>query len=77
MAQIQYSHSLASRIFHSGYSAEDRKNMGKITKFMTPAKFSSWRMPFDSSNPRALSISATSSRAGRATSRPSGGGCTP
>ena len=48
---------LDSRIFHSGYSADERKNIGKMTKFMTPAKFSSWRMVVDSSRPMAPSIS--------------------
>ena len=30
--------------FHSGYSAVERKNIGKMTKFIVPAKFSSCRM---------------------------------
>ena len=77
IAHSQYSHSLESRIFHNGYSADDMKNSGKITKFITPAKFSSWRIAFDSNRPRALSINATSSKAGRAINRPMAGGCTP
>src|SRR5471032_2952344 len=76
-AHSQYNHSLDSRIFHSGYSADDRKNNGKITKFITPAKFSSWRMALDSSRPSALSINATSSNAGNAINIPRAGGCTP
>ncbi|MNC35967.1 hypothetical protein D3C75_844670 [compost metagenome] len=76
-AHSQYSHWLASRIFHNGYSAEDRKNSGKITKFITPAKFSSWRIAFDSNSPRALSISATSNNAGSASNKPVAGGFTP
>ncbi|MNH19444.1 hypothetical protein D3C79_791800 [compost metagenome] len=76
-AHSQYNHWLASRIFHNGYSADDRKNSGKITKFITPAKFSSWRMAFDSNSPRALSMKATSSNAGSAISKPAAGGCTP
>ena len=42
---------------HSGYSAEDAKNIGKITKFITPAKFSSCRMALDRNRPIAPSTS--------------------
>ncbi len=55
--------------FHSGYSAELMKNIGKITKFMVPAKFSSWRTWTDSSRPSAPSISAASAMAPVAASR--------
>ena len=41
---------------HNGYSAEDAKNMGNITKFITPAKFSSCLISDDNSNPSAASI---------------------
>ena len=55
-----------SRSFHSGYSALLMKNMGKMTKFMAPAKFSSWRTYTDSHSPSAASMKAASARVGRA-----------
>jgi hypothetical protein len=52
--------------FHSGYSAVLRKNIGKMTKFMVPAKFSSCFTYTDSTSPSAPSISAASRNTGRA-----------
>ena len=48
----------------SGYSAEEAKNIGKITKFMTPAKFSSCLMTDDMKSASAPSISPESTSAG-------------
>ena len=36
------------------------KNMGKMTKFMVPAKFSNWRTYTDNISPSAASITAAS-----------------
>src|SRR4051795_12619511 len=55
--QIHHSSRLDSFTRQSGYSAEEAKNIGKITKFITPAKFSSWRMSDDSTSPNAPNIS--------------------
>ena len=63
-AQIACSSSPASCIFHRGYRAVDRKKVGKMTKFITPAKFSSCRMAEDSSIPSAPSISPLTTSAG-------------
>jgi hypothetical protein len=42
---IHHTHSAPdSSSFHSGYSAVDMKYIGKMTKFIVPAKFSNWRM---------------------------------
>src|ERR1700737_3992366 len=49
---------------HSGYSAEEAKNIGKITKFITPAKFSSCLIPDEISMPSAPSIRPDSTSAG-------------
>ena len=56
MEQIWYRSRLDSRIFHSGYSADERKNIGKMTKFMMPAVLE-LAMVVDSSRPMAPSIS--------------------
>ena len=77
MAQRSASRGAASRIFHSGYSAEDRKNIGKITKFITPAKFSSCLMKDDSISPSAPSISPPTSSAGMTAMKPKAGMRTP
>ena len=45
-------------------SADDAKNIGKTTKFMTPAKFSSWRISEDITRPSAPSIMPTRISAG-------------
>ena len=52
------------RTRHSGYSAEEAKNIGKITKFMTPAKFSSCLTSDEISMPSAPSISPERMSAG-------------
>jgi hypothetical protein len=39
--------------FHKGYRAVDIKNIGKITKFITPAKFSSCLIKEDNNRPNA------------------------
>ena len=44
--------------------------MGKITKFMVPAKFSSWRMWTDNISPSAASMVALSNIAGKTASQP-------
>src|SRR5438270_3306788 len=63
--QTHHRNRLDSFTRQSGYSAEDAKNIGKMTKFITPAKFSSWRMQEDSTRPSAPSISPLSTSAGR------------
>ena len=45
-----------SFIFHKGYKAELRKNMGKITKFITVAKFSSCFITEEINNAKAFKI---------------------
>ncbi len=49
---------------HKGYSAEDAKNIGKMTKFMIPAKFSSCLISDDKSMPSAPSMRPARTRAG-------------
>ena len=43
---------LASCIFHNGYKALERENIGKITKFITRAKFSNCFIKLDNSKPK-------------------------
>jgi hypothetical protein len=45
-----------SFIFHSGYKAELRKNIGKITKFITVAKFSNCFITDDIKRAKAFNI---------------------
>src|SRR6185312_938094 len=58
---------------HSGYSAEEAKNIGKMTKFITPAKFSSWRMTDDMKRARDPSISPARISAGTRVRYPANG----
>ena len=51
--------------------------MGKITKFITPAKFSNCRMTEESSSPKAPSISPARISAGNTARYPTGGGSIP
>ncbi len=53
------------------------KNIGKITKFIAPAKFSSWRTWTDSIRPSAASSAAASSSTGSVASSCSGSNSTP
>ena len=64
---------LASFIFHSGYNALDRKNIGKITKFITPAKFSNCLIKLDNINPSAPKKNAIKKIAGIALKYPNSG----
>src|SRR5262249_58372534 len=64
---------LPSLTRHSGYSADDAKNIGKITKFIAPAKFSSCLLTDDISMPSAPSMRPDRTRAGRTATYPSGG----
>jgi hypothetical protein len=50
------------------------KNIGKITKFITPAKFSSCRITEDNSNPNAPSIMPERISAGSTVTYPGQGG---
>ena len=72
--QTTYNHSLVSSIFHNGYRAEDAKNIGKITKFITPAKFSSCLIAEDRNIPKAPSISPETIKAGKRDKYPKIGG---
>jgi hypothetical protein len=55
----RYTHSAPdSSSFHNGYRAVDMKYIGKMTKFIVPAKFSSCLMCTLSSRPSEPSISA-------------------
>ena len=51
--------------YQSGKSAGEMKNIGKITKFMVPAKFSSCLTCTDKSNPRAPNIIPVRTSAGK------------
>src|ERR1700754_3272290 len=62
--QMKYTTGLDCCTSHSGYSAEEAKNIGKITKFITPAKFSNCLMPDDSSIPSEPIIMPDRIRAG-------------
>src|SRR5262249_60665539 len=52
---------------------DDAKNMGKITKFIAPAKFSSCLLTDDINMPSAPSMRPDRTRAGRTATYPSGG----
>ena len=53
------------------------KNMGKMRKFITPAKFSSWRMREERNMPRAESVRPVSTSTGSSASRPASGTSVP
>ena len=65
-AQMSRSKGELSAIFHSGYKALDMKNIGKMTKFITPAKFSSCLIVDEINNPRAPSITPVRISTGKA-----------
>ena len=58
---------------HKGYNAEEMKNIGKITKFIVPAKFSNCLIYTDINKPKAPSIIPNKIVAGRMYSHPKTG----
>src|SRR5574343_650952 len=76
-AHTQYSQTLDSCIFHSGYSAVDKKNTGNTTKFITPAKFSIWFTHDEINIPAAPNSTPVINSAGNTQTKPIHGRSTP
>ena len=71
-----YNRMLDSFIRHKGYRAEEVKNIGKITKFITPAKFSNCLITEEKKSPSDPSIRPERKSAGIRTKYPNNGAST-